>query len=321
MADQPEPPPRGVVSTGPFLGVATITLTLAGWTTIPLFLRFFKDDIDGWTANGWRYAFSALIWLPVWFVSFRRGTWPKGLWRAAFWPSMFNAAGQVCFGLAPYYIEPGLMTFSLRLQIVFVTIAAAIMFAAERAVIRSPLFIVGLGMVIAGTAATLLLKEGGLGEGEPLGVGLAILSGLLYASYSLGVRRAMVGVNPLKAFAAVSQYTAAILVSLMLLFGEDAGATVVGLSNFKLWMLALSAIVGIGLGHTFYYLSITRLGLAASAGVVQLQPITVSIASFYLFGEKLSTAQWATGIAAIIGAGLILFAQHASNRKKLALQA
>ena len=42
-------------------GVVTILLTLVGWSSIPLFLKHFTHLIDGWTANGWRYAISALI--------------------------------------------------------------------------------------------------------------------------------------------------------------------------------------------------------------------------------------------------------------------
>ena len=110
----PAPKPR---STDAWLGTAMILAALAGWTSIPLFLRHFaKLELDAWAVNGWRYAFSAVMWLPVLLWHAQRGSTPKGLWRAALVPSLFNAAAQVCFGLAPYYIDPGLMTFALRLH-------------------------------------------------------------------------------------------------------------------------------------------------------------------------------------------------------------
>lgn len=309
-------------------GVVFILLTLAGWTSIPLFLKHFSNQIDAWTANGWRYGFSALMWLPVLAWAAYRKTTPEGLWRAALVPSIFNAAAQVCFGLAPYYIDPGLMTFGLRFQIVFLMIGAAIMFAAERRVIKSPLFMLGIAMLFFGTIATLALKEGGIGTGTSLGIGLSVCSGMLYAAYALSVRKWMYKMPPFVAFAAVSQYSGAALVVLMLVFAQnkatgqnDMGASALALAPSTFGWLLVSAIVGIGLGHTLYFASISRLGLAVSSGVVQLQPVTVSILSVILFGEQLSTLQWTTGIAAICGAGLMLAAQALMQRRDAAAKA
>lgn len=306
-------------------GIALILTSLACWTTIPLFLRHFRDQIDGWTANGWRYGFSALLWLPLLVFAMHRGTMPRGLWRAALWPSLFNTAAQVCFGLAPYYVEPGLMTFSLRLQIVFVTFGAAMLFPAERTVIRKPGFLAGIAMVVVGTMLTVWLKPGGLGSGTALGVALSIASGLLYAGYALSVRATMHGMPPLLAFSAVSQYTAALMLVLMVVFARDVttkehsmGLGLLQMAPGQLIMLLLSAVIGIGIGHTAYFKSIQALGLAVSAGVVQLQPITVSIVAPFLFphDEHLTGAQWATGLLAVGGAATMLLTQHLASRKK-----
>src|SRR5262249_52872231 len=96
-----------------FGGIVTLVLTLLGWSSIPLFLKSFIHAIDGWTANGWRYAFSALIWAPMLLWAYRTRRVPSGLWKAALIPSLFNTAGQALFGLAPYHIDVGLMTFAL----------------------------------------------------------------------------------------------------------------------------------------------------------------------------------------------------------------
>lgn len=355
----PEPKPASAPAHAPPMGagvaIVTIILTLAAWTTIPLFLRSFIKHVDGWTANGWRYGISALIWLPPLVWAMRRGEAGRDLWKRALWPSVFNIVAQVCFGLAPYYIPPGLMTFSLRLQIVFVAIAAAILFLPERRVIRQGTFLLGLGVVLAGTSGTLLLDEQtklwstikgllGLGVGEApsivgdgeamkavagathervIGVALAIGAGLLYAGYALSVRWWLQGRNPFIAFSVVSQYTALGLVALMLVFARDPathaadyGAHAMNLSPRIFARLVLSSIIGIGIGHTLYYFSISRLGLAVSAGVVQLQPVTVSIASMFLFGEVLSAGQWACGLCAIAGAGLILWTQQRMGHRR-----
>ena len=303
------PPSRHPAWQGPTM----IVLTLMGWTSIPLFLKHFTHLIDGWTANGWRYGFSALMWLPVLIWAALKHKTPPNLWRAALPASLFNIGAQICFGLAPYYIDPGLMTFSLRVQIVFVTIGAVLLFPAERKTIRSWGFLTGIILVLSGTIAVLLLKPGGLGKGSATGIMLALGSGFLYAGYALCVRKHMQGLNALIAFAAVSQYTGVALLACMFAFGKDHGAVVFTMEPKQIVLLLLSAIIGIGIGHTLYYASINRLGLAVSAGVVQLQPITVSIGSMLIFNEQLSTIQWIFGIIAVCGAGLILWTQ---GRKK-----
>jgi len=307
-------PPPSPHPGGRFSAPVLLILTLLGWSSIPLFLRFFTHSIDAWTANGWRYGFSAVLWAPVLVYCYLRRTTPAGLWKAAVVPSLFNAAGQVCFGIAPYLIDPGLMTFALRLQIVFVAAGAAILFASERRIVKAPGFLVGLVLVLAGTGGTVLLKPGGLGSGTTTGVLLAIASGFFYACYSLSIRKYMHGINPLVAFAAISQYTAAILVALMLVFAQRSGLMVLYLPANIFLLVLLSSLIGIGLGHTFYYFSIARLGVAISAGVMQLQPFVVAAASFFLFQEQLTLGQWLSGAVAIIGAGLILTTQHRLGR-------
>jgi hypothetical protein len=125
-------------STSTAMGALTVVITLLGWSSVPLFLRYFADHIDFWTSNGWRYGFSALVWLPVLIAISMRSSLPKGLWKAALVPSLFNAAGQVLFTWAHYRIDPGLLTFGLRSQLIFVAIGAWLMFPQERAVIRTP---------------------------------------------------------------------------------------------------------------------------------------------------------------------------------------
>lgn len=303
------------------LGVITILLTLFGWTSIPLFLRSFRHDIDPWTANGWRYGFSALVWAIPLVVLWKRRKLPAGLWRAALWPSIWNVVAQICFGIAPYYVDPGLMTFSLRVNVVVLTFGSALLFPAERRIIRRPGFILGIAMVVGGAAATIFLEPEGLGGGTGIGVGLAVASGIFYAFYALAVRRSMVNMPSLVAFAAVNQLTAAGLVACMLCFGHDVttkawngGAGVLALPPWFIVKLLLSALIGIGLGHTFYFVSISRLGLAVSSAVVQLQPVTVSLAAMVLFDEGLTRRQWAFGLLAIAGAGVILLTQARQSR-------
>ncbi len=315
MRPSPSHPPPPTLT--PLAGVLNVLLTLVGWSSVPLFLKHFSHLIDPWTSNGWRYGFSALLWLPVILLGLARRNLPARLWTLALVPSLFNCLGQICFTWAHYKINPGLLTFGLRTQIVFVVVGAAMLFPMERRVIRSRGFLVGVLLVIIGTAAVLTLGETNpFADASALGVMLAIAAGLLFACYALSVRKFMHGMPPLTAFACISQYTAAAMIGLMLTLGDNAGDGVLDFSASQVFWLLFSSFIGIALGHVCYYTAIARLGVAVSAGIIQLQPILVSIASFFLFDERLTAMQWLGGAVAIGGAGAILWVQQRMTASK-----
>ncbi len=299
------------------VGLVFVSMTLLGWTSVPLFLRYFADYIDAWTANGWRYGLSALIWAPVVIVGALRGTLPRGLWRAAVVPSIFNCLGQVCFAWAPYYIGPGLLSFLLRLQIVVITIGAYLLFPEERRLLRTRGYWLGILAVFGGSMGTILLGAELPRGGSALGVALGLGAGALYACYALAVRQRMRRFGSIESFAAISQYTAAGMVAIMLLVGRDHGGQVLSLSHQHMLLLAVSAVLGIALGHVFYYASIARLGVTTTAGTILLLPFIVGVSSYFIFGERLTGWQWTSGAMAIIGAAIILHTQATLARSRV----
>jgi len=296
-------------------GALVVTLTLVGWSSVPLFLRYFADHIDAWTSNGWRYGFSALLWAPLLVVGALRGRLPAGLWRAAIVPSIVNSIGQVTFVWAHYRIDPGLLSFGLRSQILFAAVGAYLMFASERRVIRSPMYLLGMVAVLVGTAGAVMKGRHPFSGAEAEGIVLALTSGALFAGYALAVRRYMSKFGAVVAFAAISQYTAAAMVVLMLLLGRHGGLEVVEMSSRDIALLLISAVIGIALGHVFYYMSIARLGVAVSSGVLQLHPFGVGVASYYVFNEVLTRAQWISGGAAVLGALMMVSVQGRIARR------
>ncbi|HYE03628.1 MAG TPA: DMT family transporter, partial [Phycisphaerales bacterium] len=283
-------------------GLITVLLTLAGWSSVPLFLRHLAQYVDFWTSNGWRYGFAALLWAPVVVLGVCRRTIPRSVWAAAVLPAVFNTLGQAAFAWAHYKIDPGLLTFGLRTQIAFVAVGAFALFPSERRVIRSPAFLGGVLLVFLGASGTILLGRTPPRGATGFGVALAVASGALFAAYALSVRRFMHGVHPVRAFAVISLYTALGMVAPMLVMGERGGAVVLGLGAREIALLLVSAVIGISLGHVFYYISIARLGVAVTSGVIQLQPFLVASASYWLYGERLTRLQWASGSVAVAGA-------------------
>ncbi|MHC5023086.1 MAG: DMT family transporter [Planctomycetota bacterium] len=295
----------------------TVILTLMAWSSVPLFLEHFTIQIDGWTSNGWRYGFSALLWLPVLIIGAARRRLPRGLFVAALVPSLVNAAGQVTFVWTFYKIEPGLLTFGLRSQMVFVAVAAYIMFPPERPIIRSRGYLLGLLAMAIGTAAAVLLGDEPIRDAHAFGIILALATGALWAGYGVTVRKFMTGMNSIVAFAAISLYTAVVMVGLMLILGDKRGGTALDMPATQFTLLLLSSVIGIALGHVLYYTSIARLGVAVSSGVLQLHPFIVAVASLALFGEHLTAWQWTGGVIAVGGAILMLSVQRRSVRSRV----
>ncbi|NBV63852.1 MAG: hypothetical protein EBR71_05135, partial [Planctomycetes bacterium] len=240
-----------------------------------------------------------------------------------------NTLAQVAFTSAHSYVNPALLTFGLRLQLVAVALGAYLLFPSERETIRSARYLCGLGLLVAGIAGV-LLGGGNLGEGSnALGIALAIAAGMGYGVYGLAVRRFMYGFHPVYAFGVIALYTGSALVVAMLAFGRGHGAEVLELGSRELWYLGLSAFLGIAVGHVLYYTAIDRMGVAVTAGVLQLQPFVVVTAGVLqlqpfvvgsmaavLLGETLSAGQWVGGVVAVVGAALVLSAQKAAERRR-----
>lgn len=318
------PAPQGATT----FGVVMVLSTLLGWSSVPLFIVHLASHIDVWTSNGWRYLFSALMWAPVLIYHALRRSLPVGLWRAAIWPSIFNATGQAAFAWAFYNIDAATGAFGLRTQLVWVALGAYLMFPSERAILRNRRAQVGIVLVLVGTALTLALasrenlpKVVGAPAEYLFGVALAVAAGLLFGCYGLSVRKYMHRFPSVTAFAAISQYTSLILVSAMLVLARHPdgspsfGLDALDLSQKNFLFLLLSSIIGIGLGHVFYYISIARLGVAVTSGVIQLQPFCVAIGQWILFDKLLTRGQWLGGLLAVLGAGLLLSVQAARGKK------
>ena len=302
------------------LGIVFVVATLLGWSSVLLFLEYLTVYIDAWTANGWRYGLSALMWLPLLVVGVRRGRLPAGIWRRAIPPAVVNCIGQACFALTVYYIDPGLAGFLMRISLVFATGGALVLFADERVLIRSGLFWLGMALVVFGSTGTVVLGYAPIAGATAVGIALGLTAGAFFGLYGVAVRHWMRGISAMTSFAAISLYTAIGMVALMVLKGESHGLGVLDLSFLGWLILVVSAFVGIALGHVFYYASIARLGVAVASAIIQLAPFLGGIASVLIFHEILTTGQWISGIVLLGGAMLLLRAEQARTKDGLVEQ-
>ncbi len=296
-------------------GVLCLLLTLLGWSTVPLFLRHLSAEVDYWTNNGWRYGASAIFWIPALVWAYRKKRLPSQIWRDAIVASLANIGGQTAFTAAFHEMNPGLVTFGLRTQLIWVALGAWILIPSERHIIASRRYLLGAAILMAGLLPVLLGGDASLNELNTKGLALSILSAIGYGVYGISVRKWMHHYHPVTAFAVICQLTAAGLIVLMLFFGRACGMYVPSLNGVILGELAISAFVGIAVGHVFYYVSIARIGVVITSGVLQLQPFIVGVCSFFLFGEMFHWWQWTAGAIAVGGAYLMLSSTGSGSKR------
>jgi drug/metabolite transporter (DMT)-like permease len=324
------PPAPGLTAAGLAAGGGALFC----WTVTPLFVEYLTGHFDLWASNGWRYGLAALMWLPylVWMLVRRRV--PGSVWRRALLPAFFSTVAQIAFVAAFYYTGPAQLTFGLRMQIVATAIGAAILFPAEREVIRRSTFLVGALAVLAGVVGVAAFAPGAVetveeegivqaaleptGDSNLFGMFLAAIAGIGYAGYAMSVRKCLAGVSAKLSFSVISLYVGVVLLGLMVLWSGSPVEQLVAIDAWQWVYLLLSVVFGLAAGHVVYFAAMERLGVAQATGIVQLQPFTVAAASFLVFGELLAPAQLLCGTVAVGGAAMMLYTQHlVARRRKL----
>ena len=282
--------------------------SLLCWCTVPLFIKYFTDYFDPVTQNGLRYSVAALVWLPALIFMIRSGKVPGHIWAAALIPTFVNICGQTLWAWSLYYLDPGMVGFVVKLNTVWGTILAIIFFADERNLVRSRSF--WCGMILSGVGFVLMVGAHPQLRLSGTIAGLAIIIGcsVFWALYAVTVRWKMARYAPIPAFAVIAIYTAAGCDVLMLLFGEPAAVGQAG--SFTLLMLLISAVLGIGLAHVFYYGALNRLGVAITSGILLIVPFVTAVLSMAIFGERLGSVQWLGGAVLVGGTALLVAAQR-----------
>lgn len=290
---------------------ATVALlvTLVCWASVPVFLRSFIHLMDGWTANGFRYPLAAIVLLPIILLARRSADYDRTIWRRALLPAGFNLVAQTFWGQIPYYLEAPLFGFLARLSVIWAVLAALVLFPAERVLIRSKRFWIGLFLGGCGFAGVTLFgkpidwKTGGVG------IVLILVCSFCFAMYLISVRLTMQRDRPMTAFAVVCLYTGLGTFVTMLLFGRRGDLLL--LTGPQWGLLILSSFVGLTISHSTYYAAIRRLGVMIPATSMLLTPFLTGVMTVvFLPNEALNWRQWTSGVLAFAGSGLLIWSQQ-----------
>ncbi|MBW8042236.1 MAG: DMT family transporter [Planctomycetes bacterium] len=286
--------------------------TLFFWAFGPIFIKYLADYVDLWTQNLLRYSVACLFWLPFLLFAIKRKRFDTKIWRKALLPAVANIVMQCFWAGGFYYLGPAFMVMLTKSSIIWVVAFSFILFADERALIRSKHFWLGLALSAIGVVGVMYYKEDFAATKTLIGIIIALACAFTWAIYTISVKIAFKDNASHHSFSVISIYTVAGLFVLALLFGKVQECVTMGAWRWA--CVVISGVTAISLGHVLYYVAIKRIGATIPALVILSQPFIVFAISRIVFGESLNTIQLLFGVVLLIGSALALWAQQHLRR-------
>ena len=283
------------------------------WSFVPLAVRFLSSYYPALFQALFRYL-AALIVLWT-FTVFTVG--PKKLESElprllSLWPKILvialaNYGFQLTFTLSLYLLYPGLATLVNQSLVLFSVLLAALMFPDERSMLRSALFVIGVGAAVAGVIMTIVGSRN-FGTLEfNLGIFVVLASAVFWALLGALIRKWLGSVST--SFALSSVFTIVTILFLVTYLVAYGGFPIPQAPPVIWAFLVVSGLIGLGIGHSLYYRAIAALGIALSSSLALLIPLLVGMASFFLFRERLTWVQLVGGSGLLSGCYLVIRAR------------
>lgn len=295
-------------------GLLALAFVIVTWSLIPIVLKYFSYRLDRWTVTGFRSLVATGFLLPFFLRECRLGRVSPGIWRRALWPSVFNLGGQILWSVAPYYNQAGILMFVGRSAFLFSILYSIILLPEERRTARSPAFLVGAALTVSGLFLMFLGCRSAQGT-SPAGLLIMIGTAACWGMYGVSLKTWLKPDPAGHSFPLVCIYTSPVYAIIFFVFGEP--ASLADLSAPDLGLLIISAILAIGLGHTFSWLVFRTFGPILTEGFYQTIPFFAAVLAGLLLGEQLVPFQWAGGITIICGSGVLFYLLMRSRRAQV----
>lgn len=275
--------------------VMLVLLSALGFGSAPLFAKLaYAGGVSPTMLLALRFLLAAIVLALV--VRVRRIRLPRGRALAGFvlMGTLYAAQAQSYF-TALLYASSGLVALLLYVYPVLVALLALLL--GWQKLNRRTLVLLAIAM--AGIAVTL----GGKLEGQPLGIGLALLAPVVYAVYILIGGRLTQGVDPLAATLVILT-TGALVNGILAVAGgiESPHGTTAWLAIVAIALF--STVVAV----TFFLVGIKHIGAAQASIISTLEPVITLLLGVTLLGESISISQLFGG--ALVLVAVILLAQR-----------
>lgn len=282
------------------------TAFIWGWPNI--LIKLVSHDFDALTQSFFRYlaasGTTAAVCLVFYRAAYREGL--RNLPRLLL-PTAVVTAHQITYMIGVYLTSAIAASVISKTSALFVPALSFLLFPEERAVIRSPRFLAGTALALAGVTG-LALSRGGTMMGEGLvGPLLLILSAFLWSFYSVLIKQVTGRVDPLVITGIVPLLSCVLFFPVWVSFG-DLGRIFVAPARSVLIVLG-SGIFVIGMGNTLYYVAIQRVGTSISTNFLLSTPLVAGVLAYVILGERLTPLQMA--FSAVLLTGCLLISRSA----------
>lgn len=288
----PTPEPGSTRLRG-FLWAGLAVSIFAGWFVVTRFSV--TRTLNVWDLTALRYGIGAILLAPVLLRRLPPGAWRHGFLFAALWGAPF--AILVAFGVQmtsagrAASVTPTLMP-------VFAGLLGWLLLRERPGKVR----LAGYGGIAAGLCGLVLTTGGEQGAPSLFGLGLLVVAAVMWASYTLTLRRS--GLTPIQSAALICFWSAVIFVPVYV---------ALGLSHLGQAPIAEIAVQGIYQGVLMssvaliaFNRGVALLGSSAAAAMIALVPVAASLLAIVFLGEIPAVAE---GISiALIVSGVLLAA-------------
>lgn len=274
-------------------GVALIAVSASAFGAMAIFARAAAaSGADIFAMLLFRF-FVAAVLLLVW-CRLQRVRFPSR--RQALGIALMGGIGYVgqslCYFGALQYAQASLVALLLYLYPVFVTILAAI-FLHER---LTPVTLGALVLCSLGTALTV-----GGGQGQPLGMALAVAAALIYSGYIVIGARLTRGVDA-RATATLVCLAATVSFGAMAAVRAAQGLPLQWPAGAGGWAaLAAIAVCSTVVAILTFFAGLQRLGAGRASMLSTLEPVVTVLLAAMLLGETLTAAQLGGGVLILAG--------------------
>ena len=217
----------------------------------PIFIKLLTGVLDSWTQNALRYGVACLFWLPFLVAANRNGSFDRRIWKLAILPSAINLLSQSCFTASFYYIHPAFVDLTGKSSILWIIGISLILFARERALLRSKRFWSGIILSAAGLLGVMAFHADFGQKHTMTGIVLTQIAAACWAAYTLIIRVRFADIDSRCCFAVISLYSTAGLTVLAILVGHTEACLAMSVRQW-FWVV-FSAITGIAISHVMYY--------------------------------------------------------------------